>query len=600
MDEPPHLIIAVDYGTTFTGKYRTPHLQRTCVAFCETDPTGLPQGHTEVVNDWPSPGTNVSTNDKVPSEISYKEDAQLWGFQIPPDVSRHRWLKLLLQNGTRCQFPEMKGKISNAPCDAEKEPLDIIEDYLRNIKLHLFKKLDDRYGKSIWRGYPVVVVITYPSLWSAATLHRYELASRKAGFYYTELGRLVRFVRTTEAEAAAIYTIKTLQGTPTGDSFALEDGLMVVDMGGGTIDLASYHVSQLQPIVVEPATDGSSRQGCGNTVDKAFFRYLELSLGTANFIAVTDHTSEDIPFHMLGKKATRMLEDFSLEAKSVFSGTENFFIRLPGLLAGIADDEARGICDGEIAITAEDMKSMFHETLSIAYEEIVKQIGEANKNNVIIKHIFLVGGMAECPYVLSKITEFSQALNVGVTRPAYAWSAVVRGAITQGFKVQTPATTENLICPRHFGFTFSPPFIQGRHHEVDAFVCDFTGVKKANNQMEWLLKKDQALAPKATVHAKWSFQHFFWSGESRVIRIDLFASRAKKGPARVDKDVEKVATLRADMGRVPIDKFISRHVPGTGKHLKLEYELQLLYKSSGLKCSIVVDGVVYASATITA
>jgi hypothetical protein len=46
-----------------------------------------------------------------------------------------------------------------------------------------------------------------------------------------------------------------------------------------------------------------------------------------------------------------MLQDFTLEVKSGFSGSETNHLRLPSPLNSIEEDEARGIYDGEITIT---------------------------------------------------------------------------------------------------------------------------------------------------------------------------------------------------------------------------------------------------------
>jgi hypothetical protein len=49
---------------------------------------------------------------------------------------------------------------------------------------------------------------------------------------------------------------------------------------------------------------------------------------------------------------SRIAQDFALEAKGGFSGLETNFLRLPVPLSAVEDDEARGIVDGEITITA--------------------------------------------------------------------------------------------------------------------------------------------------------------------------------------------------------------------------------------------------------
>jgi hypothetical protein len=63
-----------------------------------------------------------------------------------------------------------------------------------------------------------------------------------------------------------------------------------------------------------------------------------------------------------------MVQDFTLEAKSGFSGSETNFLRLPAPLNAIEEDVLRGIADGEILITPDDMVEMFEFPIRRVYE----------------------------------------------------------------------------------------------------------------------------------------------------------------------------------------------------------------------------------------
>lgn len=156
---------------------------------------------------------------------------------------------------------------------------------------------------------------------------------------------------TTEPEAAALYTIKTLHFSAQGSQFAINDGFIVCDMGGGTVDLISYKVNKIDPVAVEEVTVGCGDQCGGSFVDRAFLKWLEMKFGTVDFLKISDCRSEDLPRTSLSKKLARMLQDFNLESKSGFSGTETTWIRLPSPLHTMPDDDIRGIREGEIRIT---------------------------------------------------------------------------------------------------------------------------------------------------------------------------------------------------------------------------------------------------------
>lgn len=102
--------------------------------------------------------------------------------------------------------------------------------------------------------------------------------------------------------------------------------------------------------MLEECSVGIGDQCGGSFVDRGFIRFLERRLGTTDFIKIAGERSEDLPRTSLSTKLGRMVQDFVMEAKSGFSGEETNFLRLPPPLSSILDDEARGICDGEIEI----------------------------------------------------------------------------------------------------------------------------------------------------------------------------------------------------------------------------------------------------------
>jgi hypothetical protein len=108
----------------------------------------------------------------------------------------------------------------------------------------------------------------------------------------------------------------------------------------------------VEPTTLEEATIGSGDRCGGSFVERGFLKWLERRLGTADFVSIAGERSENLPRTSLSPKLSRMVQDFVFEAKSGFSGNEINFLRLPVPLSSIEDDEARGIQDGEIMITA--------------------------------------------------------------------------------------------------------------------------------------------------------------------------------------------------------------------------------------------------------
>ncbi|KAF1845397.1 actin-like ATPase domain-containing protein [Cucurbitaria berberidis CBS 394.84] len=579
------LIVGLDYGTTYTG-----------VSFCETSDTGSHDEHIEVIHDWPSKHTKIGTKEKVPSEVTYQKEGLLWGSLIPSNIPRHMWTKLQLDARQKGAVAKIIREVSTSPQSAQKQPVEIIADFLGQVKAHLIKNLDQKYGKTLWRTLPLTLVVTVPAVWAdIAKAHTLE-AVRKAGFNELEFPELNNTIMVTEPEAAAIYTIKALRGTTQDTQFKVGDGFIVCDMGGGTVDLISYRVAGLEPTVIEEATIGNGDHCGGSFVDRAFLKWLERRLGTEDFVDIAGCRSEDIPHTSLSKKAAMMLQDFTLEVKSGFSGTETNYLRLPG---AIADDDTRGICDGEIKINFEDTIEMFEHPIRRTYELIGEQLQQARHNKKVeIKFVFMVGGFSESPYVYNKIKAFVETNNLQAIKPAYAWSAVARGAAAKGLEGDK-TVIQKRKGRRHYGNSCSPIWIPRKHTEAESYIDKHDGEKRASHQMKWLIKKGQDLPTSGPAHAKVDLCADFRPYHKRETHLTLWASDADRAPKRsTNKDVYTVATVKVDLGAVPQGQFKAKLSVSGALYYRLEYEIHVSVQTS-LEYSLVVNGKTYGSLTAT-
>jgi hypothetical protein len=323
----------------------------TGVSFCEVAGAEGDLQPIEIIHDWPSRHTKIGTREKVPSEIAYLTEEICWGSDIPPHVNREMWTKLELENHRVGEVAKIAKELSSS--GTRKDPVDIVADFLAQVKAHLIKNLDNKFGPELWRTLGLTLIITVPAVWSDVAKHRTLQAVDKAGFNLSEFPLLMTpILVTTEPEAAAIYTMRTLRGTVQHDELAVGDGFILCDMGGGTVDLISYKIKSLQPTIIEEATIGNGAQCGGSFVDRAFLQWLERRLGTTDFVKIAGCRSEEIPRTSLSRKAAKLLQDFVMEVKTGFSGVQVGYLNLPNPLSAIDEDEARGIRDGEITITA--------------------------------------------------------------------------------------------------------------------------------------------------------------------------------------------------------------------------------------------------------
>ncbi|EUC31458.1 hypothetical protein COCCADRAFT_38444 [Bipolaris zeicola 26-R-13] len=531
------LIIGLDYGTTYTG-----------VSFCEISDPASEQSHVEIVQDWPSCHGKFGTREKVPSEIAYLQEGVRWGSDIPPHEKRHMWTKLELDNREDSEVAKINNELSLL--ESRKPPMKIIADFLEQVKTHLIKNLDDRYGKELWRTLPITLVVTVPAVWSDTAKHRTKQAVEKA----------MPIVLTTEPEAAALYTIKTLRGTAQDAQFAVGDGFTVCDMGGGTVDLITYRITAIQPTVIEEASVGNGAQCGGSFVDRAFLHWLERRLGTQDFVKIAGSRSEEIPRTSLNEKTAQLVQDFTMGIKCGFSGTQENYLRLPYPLSTIDGDEKRGNVFGNLKITADDVKAMFDSCLCRTYELLQEQTQRARIGNLKIKYVFMVGGFSESPYMFSKIKDFLEKQEIQAIRPPYAWSAVVRGAVTKGLEKGVGAVLKRKS-RRHYGTSCARLF-QKRAHK-----------RMANNQMKWLIEKGQTLLASEATHAATGFMLRWWS-------------------------VYRVAVLTVDSNDIPL-VYLKRNTSPCGRqYYSINVTVHISLQSS-LNFYVTIKGKKFGSLTVS-
>ncbi|KAF1944788.1 Hsp70 family protein [Clathrospora elynae] len=582
------LVVGIDYGTTYTG-----------VAFCETSGTNALERQIQIVQNWPAAHSMIGTKEKVPSEIAYTENGRtLWGSMIPPNVQRHIWTKLDLDNNRSYSGEAAKIRQELAHSVPRKPAVDIVSEYLSKVKEQLMKNLDAQFGPILWRSLPITLVITMPAIWSDGAKDRTLQAFNAAGFTHMDrdFAQLKRTIATTEPEAAALYTLSSLRGTIREDTLKIDDGFVVCDMGGGTVDLISYRIAGNTPTIVEEVTIGTGDQCGGSFVDREFITWLERRLGKEDFLKVAGYPEAAQCWHTsLSQKLGRMLQEFTLNSKSGFSGSEDNYIPLPAPLT-MVEDEARGMCDGCIHIKASDVKQMFESCLRKTCELIADQIQKAKASKrVSMKYVFLVGGFAESPYIYGKIKEYCEGLGLETIKPGCAWSAVARGAVVKGIEGDSTAILTRKS-RRHYGTVVCRSFVSGLHEESDAFTHAYFATEWARDQTNWLIHKGQDMHASHETHAAAEIYTQFWPGEERFMSMKLIACDAEDAPtSSKHAAVYNVTTVVADLRNVP-DSYLEMKVNPIGEtyfhvktlvHISMQSTLDFYITVNGKKCGSI-------------
>lgn len=164
--------------------------------------------------------------EKVPTRISYgvppKIDIQ-WGNLIKPTTKAyvHALMKLKLDERLK-QSKQLKvllafltsnfdgldlddldsGDEDGPPAYPGKDPVDLVADYLTEVRKHVWQELATQYGESMFESLRKELVVTVPAVWSERAKDLTLKAVTKAKFDAAKISLV------TEPEAAAVYTLK--------------------------------------------------------------------------------------------------------------------------------------------------------------------------------------------------------------------------------------------------------------------------------------------------------------------------------------------------------------------------------------------------------
>jgi molecular chaperone DnaK (HSP70) len=310
------IIVGIDFGTTYSG-----------VAWAETQ---RPDRRTTITT-WPISKTALEgeSSDKVPTKLRYNGSDVQWGFSIPitaPQDEVIEWFKLDLDP----TLQQMGAAVSSAATRGGRSVDTLVTDYISALGNHLTYTLREKLGDQVVKSTPLEFVVTVPAIWSDLAKEKTKLACQKAAGLSATKSQIHLI---SEPEAAAIYALHGLD--PHG--LMIGDTVVVVDAGGGTVDLISYTITNLRPILeVQEAAPGSGAL-CGSTfLNMRFAKFLKAKLGQE------DGFDDEVMAEAMEQFEKKVKRQFTLQA----APDETYTIPVGGL----ANNRQLGINRGRFAL----------------------------------------------------------------------------------------------------------------------------------------------------------------------------------------------------------------------------------------------------------
>ncbi|KIW48546.1 uncharacterized protein PV06_01122 [Exophiala oligosperma] len=542
-----YLVVAVDFGTTFSG-----------VAWAQT---ARPEIRSTIV-EWPAlRGQDDRTSDKVPTELAFDDSGSKFGFEIEEGELRYQWFKLgidpkqeeQLVSHLSIAYPDSKAL--PPAYDQQHDPVHLVTLYLTRLRGHIMDILAKNLGSGVIKTTPIRFTITVPAIWDDAAKARTQKCVQSAG-----MGKEVRII--SEPEAAVFYALMPWTLT--------------------TSDQVTPLLFATQAEIREAVPgDGSA---CGSTfLNRIFARFLK------------DHL-EDVEGYDQDTLDEAML-DFETNTKRRFNGDNAMTLRVPGLV----DDLTKGIKRQRLTIQAGKVMSLFEPVISSILTLVMSQLRQTKNAKAVI----LVGGFGQSPYLRNCIKKVVPA-TIEVLQPPNGWTAVVKGALMRSLNEIEPDTSRiniaSRIARKAYGMRAGVEYEPDLHEESLRYWDPFTG-KYLVEVMGWFVTQGTQIDEAKPLTTHWYEARPIEEGTIRSISERLYSFTAPRGPTiqpaplYPGSGVRKLVDFYADLSVISAS-LIPIETGADGKqYYLLDFQIKVTFFSAHTEYSLWYRGVEYGKVT---
>jgi hypothetical protein len=409
--------------------------------------------------------------------------------------------------------------------------------------------------------------ITVPAIWEEYTKDLMLKAARNAGMPSDDN----RLQLALEPEAAALYCIvkgdKTL--TVPGCRF------LVIDAGGGTVDITSYQVEH-GPRLSQLATPTGDKAG-SEYLNKFFIEDILCGRFGSGFVSALMKRYPGEYYELLGawERAKRGIQVGSQRPVTIplpaevyaFAGQEK---DAQGRTALTNIGARQGGVTTAIVIPATEMSDVFEKAVTAIIAAVTEQLGQMRQAAGTSRGeiALLVGGFAESAYLQSRLQDFLQGEGATMHVPERPSVAVVAGAAHYAYD---PSVIRARRSPLTYGEKVLFQFREGidpiskRKPGDNGFVwCDdrFDGFVVRDEAVETDECRSMRLPPIRS--------------DQRDIRIEIFATRALDAEYTSDSGMEKMADLLVSLdGMMHLpreDRLVETRLYFGDTHIRVEAE----------------------------
>ncbi|KAF1843607.1 uncharacterized protein K460DRAFT_396871 [Cucurbitaria berberidis CBS 394.84] len=526
-----HINIGIDFGTTYSG-----------VSWAIS---GTHYNDVNTVDNWPNGDHHV----KVPTEITYDKGVVQWGYSIPPDAERLSWFKLLLaENKLPPKVRESKQLQSTKKLlqKLNKTEVDVTSDYLQRLWLCALEDIRRQIPNSI-DGMPFRIILSVPAKWPKEARDKMHSAAQKAGLLSRQGGGLetkLEFVGEPEAAAIAAFFEGNVR-----HNIKVGDIVVICDAGGGTVDIVTYEVDQVEPSINLGECIGGDMDLCGSIfLDEGFVKHIEGLIGKEKVSKLPKET-----YRRLVKAWDQSIKcQFDNDTPEIATPIPHEVakaIKSP-LLRFKKGNGSKHLTGDTMRFSSDVIKSIFDPVL----ERILLLVNTQRNGTMKDKQrkpraILLVGGLGSNKFLYQRLQAEFPAGDTDVIQPrgAKTWASICRGAAIKGmtyddFIDQPFPVVTSYISKAHYGMMIKEPFDSSKHAQEDRRICPVRHMDVVLDQMRWYVKKGVDVSRIDPVSLSWELTQPENLPRSSFT-IKIFESEANTAPTRKTNEVHECATI---------------------------------------------------------
>ena len=424
-----------------------------------------------------------------------------------------------------------------------------------------------------------------------------------------------------EPEAAAIYC-QTMNNKAMPDHCKIDgsirsDRYLVIDIGGGTVDITAHRHNEEQGIEVITEPIGNDCGGMkvnqefskllqkivndeGNFAKEAFSRYLDTK--ESGVLA----TRKAILNELLNRrfefaKVTFGSKACGKDSLPVGQDDDDIAIELPYQFV-----EFYGVDEIESGVTAlqDDRVELDDTTLYLKFSLVAELLQPAidgilscttsvlERLKGDIDTIYLVGGFGGCKYVYEKISTLNKANykehNIRIIVPKDHSLAVAQGAVKYRLE-------PDIICSRimdaTYGTDICPPYLPGRHDRKYFVGIDSRGIPRRRDVLLHYVDRGEVIKSDEVVTAELCPL----SDAAKSMKIDLYSTLDKDLEYIKDEEEKPIPSVRK-IGQIEVDMPNEESLPREKRLVEMtmdfshtEIQVRAHYTVTGMQVKTTLD-----------